>query len=408
MHASFVVVAASSSEVLHLSSKLRLCIIIDHIWNFRAGTENQLSQLLPMLAEHFDTEVLCLRPHPWLLEQEQYLKSRVYFFDIPDFKSPSSMRNWLRLVGHIRRSKPCIVHTFFPVSNILGVLAARAAGATAIVGSRRDFGEWMSRRYLFATRFANRFLDGIVTNSRQVALLTERVEHFALDRVKVIANAIDVDGLVVPASDLALKRDLGIPEGDAVVILVANYRPMKRHQTLVRAARRVLERNPAVSFLMIGDDFEPGQPKKVALRALAGELGVQQKLFFAHADGDIERYLSIATIGVNCSQGEGISNAIMEYMLAGIPVVAADSGGNPDLVADGETGLLFPLEDGDAMADRILRLLGDTGFAARLVGVARESVRTRSRRDDVVRAFVDYYRSLQGVATLDGGRSSAR
>jgi L-malate glycosyltransferase len=391
-----------------LPEKIKLCVIIDHIWNFRAGTENQLSQLLPLLSRHFDTEVLCLRPHAWLAGQEEFLQSKVRFFDIPDFKSPSSVRNWMRMVGHIRRSRPCIVHTFFPVSNILGVLAARAAGATAIIGSRRDFGEWMSRRYVFATRFANRFLDGIVTNSHQVALLTERAEGFPLDSVKVIANAIDVDGLAIPAPDLALKRDLGIPDGDAVVILVANYRPMKRHQTMVHAARRVLERNPAVSFLMIGDDFQPGEPKKTALRALARELGVQQKLFFAHADGDIERYLSIATLGVNCSQGEGISNAIMEYMLAGIPVVAADSGGNPDLVVDGETGLLFPLDDGDAMADRILKLLGDAGLSARLVGVARESVRAQSRRENVLRAFVDYYRSLQGVAALDRVGSVAR
>jgi L-malate glycosyltransferase len=377
---------------------VKLCFVIDHVWNFRAGTENQVSQLLPLLSGHFDTELICLRPHPWLLEQQDVLRSRVKFFDIPDFHSPGSLRNWLGLVRHIRASRPCIVHTFFPVSNILGVLAGQVGGARAIVGSRRDFGEWMSRRYLMATRFANRFLDGIVTNSRQVALLTQRAEGFPQSKLHVIANAIDVDGLKVPPADLALKRELGIPQSDAVVILVANYRPMKRHQTLVRAARHVLERNPAVSFLMIGDDFQPGEPKKTALRALAAELGVQHKLFFARADGDIERYLSIASIGANTSQGEGISNAIMEYMLAGLPVVAADSGGNPDLVIDGVTGLLFPLDDAHGLANGILRLLSDRAMAERLTQHARQTVASQSRRDNVVRAFVDYYQSLVGPA----------
>jgi glycosyltransferase involved in cell wall biosynthesis len=376
-------------------SRLRLAFIVDHLALAVAGTENQLFKMIPGLAREFDIDLICLRENDWLERQKAYLGSEVRFFEISNFKRLITYRNWLRMSQYLRTSSPDIVHTFFPVSNIVGTLAARVAGVPRIVASRRDFGEWMRPVYLKATRVANCFVDRIVTNSTQVRNLTERVEKYPANRIEVILNGIDLAQTVRRTADAELRRSIGIPEDDSVVVLVGNYRPMKRHLTIVEAAAKVLERERNVSFLLIGGDYEPGQPIKTAVQALAARLGVAAKFFYAQAaEGETPRFLSFADIGVNCSQGEGISNAIMEYMASEIPCVVAASGGNPDLVAHEKTGLLFELEQADQLAAGILRLLKDRALGGRLAAAALEHLRIHMSIPVMVARFSEFYRGL--------------
>ncbi len=372
----------------------RLTYIVDHLHLAHGGTENQLFKIIPALAAGFGVQLICLRENDWLKAQVGRLRCPVSFQQISNFKAPVTYRNWWRLVNQLRSSAPDVVHTFFPVANIVGVLAARAAGVRYVVASRRDFGEWMSRRYLFGTRIANHYVDRIVTNSMQVKLLTQRVEKFPPERIEVIWNGIDLQAVTRSPPALDLRRSLGIPDADAVVILVANFRPMKRHSTLVEAARRVLGRRTDVSFLLVGADYNPGEPLKKAVRQLARELGVADKFFYAHAKDDVVDYLSFADVGVNCSYGEGISNAVMEYMACGLPCIVAASGGNRDLVADGSTGLLFEVGRADQLADRILAMLERPEEAAALAARAREVLRARTSMDAMTASFRKFYLDL--------------
>lgn len=379
--------------------RLRIAYVVDHLAVAVAGTENQLFKMLPELGREFSQDLICLRTNDWLPTQAEYLKSEVRFFEISNFKRVEAYRNWWRMARYFRESAPDIVHTFFPVSNIVGVLAARAGGVPRIVASRRDFGEWMRPAYFWATRAANRAVDRIVTNSAQVREMTERVEGFPQDRIEVILNGIDLEraARLPPRQDL--RESLGIPAGDTVVALVANYRPMKRHLTLVEAAAQILKARPNVSFLLVGGDYTPGEPIKTKVKALAAELGIGHKFFYARAaQGETKQYLSFVDIGVNCSQGEGISNAIMEYMAARIPVVAAASGGNPDLVLNGRTGLLFELGRADQLAQGVLSLLEKPALAADLSARAYEDLHTRMSIPGMVAQFSDFYRRLAAPA----------
>lgn len=376
-------------------SRLRLAYIVDHLALAVAGTENQLFKMIPGLSREFDMDLICLRENNWLTSQKEYLGSEVRFFQVSNFKRFGTYRNWARMSGYLRSSAPDIVHTFFPVSNIVGVLAARTAGVPRIVASRRDFGEWMRPVYLKATRVANRFVDRIVTNSARVRDLTQQVEGFPANRIEVILNGIDLARTARRPADLPLRRSVGIPESDAVVVLVGNYRPMKRHLTIVEAAAKILQREPNVSFLLVGGDYEPGQPIQTSVKALAETLGITPKFFYAQAaEGETPRFLSFANVGVNCSQGEGISNAIMEYMASEIPCVAAASGGNPDLVAHGKTGLLFELGNADQLAEGVLRLLTDRAEGERLAAAALNELSARMSIPAMVSQFSEFYRGL--------------
>lgn len=372
----------------------RITIVIDHFGSALAGTENQLVKLIRGLGPRFDIDLIIFRDNDWVRTTAQ-LPCRINVFQIDNFRRLYTYRNLWRFVRHLRVTRPHVVHTFFPVANVFGVLGARLAGIPAIVASRRDYGEWMSTRYFYATRVANRFLSGIVANSYEVKRLTERVEKFPGARIEVIYNGIGTEAYRDETRKSELKHSLGIPPGHKVVGLVANFRPMKRHETFVRAAEQIVRSRDDISFLILGKNAVPGDPKQ-KMEQFVASLGLAQRLRFAQAIGNVPEYLGLLDVGVNCSEGEGLSNAIMEYMVARIPCVVSASGGNPDLITDEVHGYTFPLGDHDALAQKILRVLDDEPTRLRLTANAYAKVRNEMSLEAMLEHFARYYAALAG------------
>jgi len=383
---------------------VRVVFMIDRIGSNLAGTENQLLKIIAGLdRRRFEIHLICLDDRPWFQEHRSEFNCATYLIPINRVKHPGTYLNFLRLVWLLRRLAPDIVHTFFPVANIVGVLAARAAGVRQIVSSRRDYGEWMLRHYLAATRFANRFVTRIVTNSPQVKALTQRVENVAEDRIEVIYNGIELASFSGLHRDEALKQSLGIPAGNKVVGIVGNFRAMKRHETFVRAAREILLQRGDVDFVLLGEAFVEGRQEQ--LESLARSLGVRERLHFVGRCPDVLRYLSFMDIGVNCSQGEGLSNAVMEYMAAGVPCVVSDSGGNPDLVSPDVHGAVFRLDDHAGLAAEILRLLDDPQRCGRYAASARRRIDTEMSLPAMLAAYEQFYERLAGPAPSRAGKA---
>lgn len=370
--------------------KIKLTYIIDVLRTNLAGTENQLIKLIKGVdRRRFDVELVCFRDDPWFEANKAALGCPARVFRISNFKSPATYLNILRLAAYLRSSKADVVHTFFPVGNIVGVMAARLAGVRVIISSRRDYGEWMSPRYLFVTRLSNRFATRIIANSNAVRDLTLEKEKAGQDRLGVIYNGIDTSFGAGLSTDRELKRRLGIPEGDLVAGIVANFRPMKHHHTFVRAAAEVLRNRKDVSFILIGTGSLRGQAER-----LAEELGIRDKLFFLGPQKDILPYLSIMDIGVNCSEGEGLSNAVMEYMSAGVPCVVSRAGGNPDLIQDGINGYTFAIDDHQALATSMLRLFEDSGARAAFTAAARRKIEAEMSLGVILSKYEELYGRL--------------
>lgn len=370
--------------------KPSITFIIDHFEAELAGTERQLAGMIRALADRFDIDLVCLRDSEWLHGEGAALPCTTRVFQIDSVRRPVSYANIFRMVRYLRRRRPSVVHTFFPVGNIVGVLAAKLAGVPNVISSRRDYGEWMQPHYLAATRFANRFADSIITNSDQVKRLTERLEGVPGKKIDVVYNGIDVRAFARKPPHLELKRSLGIAEHHKVVGLIANYRPMKKQDTLVRAAELIVRRRDDISFVLVGRDAAPGEPRK-AVQELAAQLGLQDRVRFAHADGNVADFLSILDVGVNCSEGEGLSNAIMEYMLYGIPCVVSTGGGNPDLIEDKVSGRTFAVGDHATLAESILDVLGDAAARDRYTHKAAQRVREDMSMETMVEHFSSIY-----------------
>lgn len=377
--------------------RIRVVLIIDRLATNLAGTENQLLKIIDGLdTEHFELHLISFNNHPWLEKHRSSLNCQTHVVEINRFKRLATYVNCLRLVSLLRALRPDIVHTFFPVGNIVGVLCARLAGIKHIVSSRRDYGEWMRKGYLLATRFANLYVSRVVSNSRLVGEMTRHVEKVDGRRIEVICNGIDLSAFAGLRRDENLKRELGIPQANRVVGLVANFRPMKHHQTLVQAVPLILRERNDVDFVLIGTDVMVGGLRE-RVKTLAQNLGVQGRLRFVDVCEDVLPYLSIMDIGVNCSEGEGMSNAVMEYMAAGVPCVVSDSGGNPDLVSAEVHGAVFRLDDHIGLANEILRLLGDTQRCDRFVRNARRRMESEMSLPAMLKAYERFYRRLVGA-----------
>jgi glycosyltransferase involved in cell wall biosynthesis len=331
---------------------------IDFIYYDTGGTENQLIKMINNLdQEKYELYLLCLRSTPWLEANRSRLKCTITAFNYNEFEhgDPRNLKTIWNTLKYMRKVGPDIVVTFFKVSYILGVLAARLAGVKAIISTRRDYGLWLDDKGIYLLRFANRFVRGIVANSLQVKDLTCSKEHFDHLKVHVIYNGIEAKKFAVASGvDLSLKASVGIPLNNKVIGIVAGLRSMKRHKIFLNAAKKVLEARTDVSFAIIGDG-----PLRDELDNYAKALGIRQNIYFLGWQTDMPHYLSLIDIGVNCSANEGLSNAIMEYMASGIPCIVSDAGGNSELITNGINGYTFKLDNVDELAERILLLLDD-------------------------------------------------
>lgn len=369
---------------------MKITYMIDILDTDLAGTENQLIKMINGLDKKiFQVQLICLADHPWFKANGSSLDCSSRIFEIRQFKKPHSYINFLRLVSFFRDDRPDILHTFFPVSNIVGVLAARLAGVKNIISSRRDYGEWMNGSYLFSTKVANRYAKRVIANSNMVKRLTLEREGIPDERVEVIYNGIDADLFKGIKRDFHLKSQLNIPENHKVIGIIANFRPMKHHATFIKAASEVLKYRNDVIFILVGSG-----PSQENTRNLAVSLQILPYLRFVGKQKEIIPYLSIMDIGVNCSEAEGLSNAIMEYMAAGIPCVVSKSGGNPDLIIHDVHGYTFALDDYQTLARHILNLLNDEMTMEKLGKKAREKIRNEMSLDVMLASYQKLYQRL--------------
>ncbi len=371
---------------------MKFTIIIDRIGTDTGGTEGQVVKLLRGLSGKHDVELIVFNRTDWLEHARKELGCRVTEFELGGVTQGRFYTGLFKLWRHLRQQRPDTVHTFFPVANVVGVLAARLAGVRKVLSSRRDYGYWITPGYLKATRFANRFVDGIVTNAPQVRKFTIEVEQAPAERVLVIYNGVDLEPLQRPGPNLVLKAQLGIPAHHKVIALVANYRPIKRHDTLIKAAQRLMQHHPDISLLCVGSNNSPDSYWEDML-ALARSCGLGDRIHCSEAVGNIAEYLSIMDIGVNCSDSEGLSNAVIEYMATHVPTIVSDGGGNPDLVTHGVNGLIYPVGNDEILAQHMRDLLENPDTCKAYAEAAFQRIHREMRLEAMLAQFELTYAS---------------
>lgn len=363
-----------------MAAPLGILYVIDTLR--RGGTELQLAGLIARLdRSRFRPRLVTLRDH----------EADVLPPDCPhrelgaaSLASPAGLRALASLRGELRREGVTICQTFFQDATLMGGLAGAMAGTPVRLGSFRDLGFWRTRRQELVLRPLYRSLTGFVANS--AAVRDHFCSHDGLDpaRVTVIPNGLDT-GAVAFRPPRAQPRVVGI---------VGNLtRPVKRIDLFVAAAGKLAKLHPEVRFEVVGDGRLRGE-----LEAQAAALDLGDRLVFRGRCPDVPAILADWDVGVLCSDSEGFSNALLEYLLAGCAAVATDVGGNREAVDHGRTGLLVPVGDAAALADAVGRCLTDHDLRSGLVAAARADAESRFSWDACVQAHENLYERLAGPA----------
>lgn len=299
-----------------------------------------------------------------------------------------------RMVGLLREWNPDVVHTHSSKAGILGRWAAHLAGVPVVLHTVHGFGfhpeqgrvrSWCFRRLETATsRVTSRFL--AVSRANLEAGIALGV--FDRGKVSLVRSGIDLSAFRNGASPGGLRDSLGIPPGVPVAGMVACLKPQKAPLDWVRAASLVLQRVPPAHFVLVGDgELRQAVEEEIDRRGLSGRfhlLGWRR---------DLPSILKNFSVLVLTSLWEGLPRVIPEAMAAGLPVVATNVDGTPEVVRDGETGYLVAPHDLDAVADRVCRLLLDPDGARRMGATARTRVEEFDI-DAMVRRQEEVYRDL--------------
>lgn len=223
-------------------------------------------------------------------------------------------------------------------------------------------------------------------------LRTETKRHFDVrGEIEVIPNFVDTKRFR-RTNKQHFKQAL-CPNGEKVLVHVSNFRPVKRATDVVEVFHRLREEGMAVKLLLVGDG-----PDRVPAQHLARELGVYDDVRFLGKQEPVEEILSIADVFLMPSGSETFGLAALEAMACGVPVVASNIGGLPELVVEGQCGFLCPLGDIDCFTDRARRILQDEALQHQMGEAARSRAAGVFNKDQVVPLYEAYYEQVRARA----------
>ena len=358
---------------------MKLAIIMDRYENPYAGTESQVLKLVKGLLERG----WCIR-FAVFRSTEFSVKGE---FPVPiddlDVISLSNPRSWWQVYQYARTLRNQgfrVVHVFFNDASVICPPMMGLAGLKTVI-SRRDMGFWYTQTYLNVLRLTGRWVSAAICNSRAVADVTFRQERIKADRLHVIYNGYpEIQNL---KSDRLSNKSAD--RTHTVVGVVANLRPIKRIGDLIEAIARLDSEGLDVELRVIGGGDQGPYIEK------AQALGIESKVVLLGSQSDAERHICTFDVAVLCSETEGFSNAIIEYMRCAKPVVCSQTGGNPEIVEDGVNGFLVPVGDIPSLADRIGLLVRSPELRKRMGKAGQEHINSRYSLGHMLNQHVEVY-----------------
>jgi glycosyltransferase involved in cell wall biosynthesis len=326
----------------------------------QGGSERQAIQLTRLLLEsgHFEVRLASLNPMGILRPQAEALNiGEIPSFPLTSFYDKNAITQLRRLTGFLRETRVEILHTHDFYTNVFGMTAGAFARVPVRIASMRETAGMRTAAQQRAQQMAYTLAHKVVANSEAVrGKLIDRGVKRA--KIAVVYNGLESARFVSDKSRAECLEALGLSSGaeetgQRFVTVVANMRhEVKDYPMFLRAAQLIRQDMTDVEFLLAGEGELTEQ-----LRAFAGELGIETSTHFLGRCEKVRELLKVSDVCVLSSKAEGFSNAILEYMAAGRPVVATNVGGAGEAIVDGETGYLVESGDHATMAARIISLL---------------------------------------------------
>lgn len=219
----------------------------------------------------------------------------------------------------------------------------------------RHFPDYPRRKRIIANRLLLERRDRVVSVGKAVKRALIANEGILPQRIRIIYNGIDLSAHQNGYHNReAIRREIGVGPGDLVVIQIARLDYLKDHATAIRTIARVVQRRPATRLVLVGDG-----PEREKIETLTREKKLEANVRLLGLRTDIGRLLPAADLFLLTSISEGIPLTVIEAMAAGLPVVATQVGGMPEVIEADQSGLLVPSGDDAALAEAVLRLADD-------------------------------------------------
>jgi len=290
---------------------------------------------------------------------------------------PHDKLKFTAAVGRVRElitsTRPALVHTHLLPATQVGLAAAVLESVPAVTTVHFTLdcvrANFLLRRM---NRFSYRFYQRIIAISEAVRDSILHNCNIRAERVVVVHNGVDFDRTAIaPGLREATRRELGL--GDHVLIgSIGRLDPAKGYSLLIDAAARLAGTFGNIRLLLVGDG-----PERALLERRAAKLGIADIVIFAGTQPDPAPYLAALDVFVLPSVSEGLGLSIIEAMAAGLPVIGSSAGGIPEVVSDGETGLVFRSGSASELASCIEWMIRNPDLRSRLAAAASEQVRSR-------------------------------
>jgi glycosyltransferase involved in cell wall biosynthesis len=235
-----------------------------------------------------------------------------------------------------------------------------------------------------------------LTVGKFISLTEETVEDLvglgvAQEKIARIPNGIDFEDRLKKYDRNQIRAELSLARETKVVIFVGRLAPDKGVDWLLDTWRMVTQADQQAHLLLVGDG-----PDRAALVARAGSLGIHDRVTFLGRQEDVYRFFAASDLFVLPSRLEGVSNALLEAMSQGLPVVAADDalGGNRSVISHKQDGLLVPMENTDLLAQSLLSLLKDPRWRTEMGKRARQKTEEAFSVRAVTQRYLEVYREL--------------
>jgi len=349
------------------------------------GSERQLTvTALGLDRSLFEPHVGCFHPEGVFGGQLRAAGIPVVQFPVRSFRNQTVLAGALAMRKYIKENGIRLVHTFDVPLNVFGVPVARAAGVHRVISSQRAQRSLTGRGMRTLLRATDRLVDGIVTNCEAVRQELIEQDGVRADKIHVCRNGIDT------ATYTHNGRVRPDPLADASVVIgtVSVLRREKGLLTLLDAFASVSAPDPRLRLVIVGSG-----PMRDELRQRAEALGIASRCWFEAATPQVATWLRGIDIFVLPSLHEALSNSLMEAMACGCCPVASNVGGNPELVRDGQTGLLVQKGDAADLAARLQLLLARQEVRLQYASAAAESI-SRYSIPAMVSRMQQIYRSL--------------
>ena len=331
----------------------------------QGGSERQLTLLAKTLDRNrFAPFVGCFRPDGMRRRELEQAGVPVVTFPVRSFASWSAASGAAQFARFVQRRKIRLIHAFDYPLTVFAVPLARWLTSAVAVSSQRSHRELIPPRFRRLVSLTDHVADAIVVNCDFVRRHLESDAHVPPGRIRICQNGIDL----AEFGSREMQKPPGL-EGAAIVIgTVCALRPEKGLSTLIEAFAR-LRRECDARLAIIGSG-----PMLGLLQVQAQSAGIAGGCLFIPATENVALWLQAMDIFVLPSLSEAFSNSLMEAMACGRCAVASRVGGNPELIQDGETGLLFPPGDPTALAQTLERLIGDKELRLRLADAAKRRI----------------------------------